>query len=350
MYKKFCGFLFISLCTTHAYSACTAVTNPVNFAAIMANALSDNSFLQLSSQTVQASSAQPISGCNGSGGGPSTFSMAGNTDLSISSPFTKDGYTYYQIPASYITPTPTFNVYVAFSVKDNQDAALEYWVNSASQNYELYRGTSDTRGIRLQNVKLLISGLGNSEGTFTINNLRLGSLTAISGSQSATTVIRLSNSTFKITKSTCVVNGGAAINVTLPTVRTSDFTSVGQTLGDTTFSVNVSGCNTSDVSKSLMALLTDNNNPNQSNSQGLLKNIGTGNSTNVSVQIIDGVTNSPISIAPKVIGSSNSFFSFGNIGSGGAISKSFKARYYSNAVPVPATNVNAQATITLIYN
>lgn len=350
MYKKFCGFLFISLCTTHVYSACKTDVNPVNFTATMANALSDNTYLQLSSQTVQASSPQPISACNGSGGGPSRFSMASNTDLSTSATITKDGYTYYQIPASYITPTPTFNIYVAFSVKDNQDSASEIWVNSPSTAYQLYTGTSDTRGIRLQNVRLLISGLGNSEGSFTINNPRLGLLTAISGSQSATTVIRLLNSTFKITKSTCVVNGGAAINVTLPTVRTSDFTSVGQTLGETTFPVNVSGCNTSDVNKSLVALLTDNNDPNQSNSLGLLKNTGTGNSPNVSVQIIDGVTNSPISIAPKVIGSSNSFFSFGNIGSGGAISKSFKARYYSNAVPMPATNVNAQATITLIYN
>ena len=146
-----------------------------------------------------------------------------------------------------------------------------------------------------------------------------------------------------------MVNGGATINVTLPTVRTSDFTSVGQTLGETTFPVNVSGCNTSDVNKSLVALFTDNNDPNQSSCIGLLKNTGANNSQNVSVQIIDGVSNNPIQIAPKLIGNSSSFFSFGNI-SGGTVSKSFKARYYSKALPVPATNVNAQATITLIYN
>lgn len=354
MYKKFCEFLFISLFTTHAYSACKTDFNPVDFTATMANALSDNSYLQLSSQTVQASSPQPISGCNGSGGGPSRFSMASNTDLSTSSTITKDGYTYYQIPASYITPTPTFNIYVAFSLKDNQTNATEYWVNSASDSYTLYTGTSDTRGIRLQSVRLLISGLGNAEGTYTINNPRLGLMTANSGSgnnlQTASTTLRLSNSKFIMTKSTCVVNGGAAINVTLPTVRTSDFTSVGQTLGETTFPVNVSGCNTSDVNKSLVALLTDNNDPNQSSSIGLLKNTGANNSQNVSVQIIDGVSNNPIQIAPKLIGSSSSFFSFGNIGLGGTVSKSFKARYYSNALPVPATNVNTQATITLIYN
>ncbi len=351
MYKKFCGFLFISLCTTHVYSACTTVTNPVIFTPTMANALSDNSYLQLSSQTVQASSPQPISSCSGSG--TSTFLMQPNTDLNISTTFTnpKDGYTYFKIPSNLIPTLPTSStVYIAFSVKDNQDIAAETWVSNATTAYQIYLGPSDTRCIRLQSVRLLVTGLGNAQGTYTVNTLKLGQFSAKDSSKTVSTNINLSPLKFTITKSTCVVNGGAAINVTLPTVRTSDFTSVGQTLGETTFPVNVSGCNSSDVNKSLVALLTDNNDPNQSNIQGLLKNTGTGNSPNVSVQIIDGVTNSPISIAPKVIGSSNSFFSFGDIGSGGAISKSFKARYYSNAVPVPATNVNAQATITLIYN
>ena len=349
MYKQFLGLMFILLCSSKAYSACRTDLNPVNFTATMAKALSDNSYLQLSSQTVQASSPQPISGCNGFGGGPSKFTMASNTDLSTSSTISKDGYTYYQIPSSYITPTPTFNVYIAYSVKDNQDSATEYWVNSATTAYTLYTGTSSTRGIRLENVRLLVSGIGNAQATFVINNLRLGQLTALSGiTQSASTIIRLSNSTFKITKTTCVVNNGAAINVTLPTVRTTDFTSIGQTLGDTTFTVNVSGCNAIDANKSLVALLTDNNNA-ASNTLGLLKNTGTNYSPNVSVQITDS-SGSPLPIAPKVIGSSSSFFNFGTIGTGGTVSKSFKARYYSNAIPVPATGVYAQATITLIYN
>lgn len=349
MYKQFWGLMFILLCSSKAYSACKTDVNPVNFTATMANALSDNSYRQLSSQTVQASSPQPISGCNGSGGGASTFLMRSNTDLNTSSVFDKDGYTYYQVPASYITPTPTFNVYVAFSVKDNQDSATEYWVSNATTAYSIYTGTSDTRGIRLQNVRLLISGIGNSQGTYTINNPRLGLLTAVAGSQSASTTLRLSNSTFRITKTTCMVNMGAAINVPLPTVRTTDFTSVGQTLGDTAFTVNVSGCNASDANKSLVALLTDNNNSSIGNSLGLLKNTGTNYSTNVSVQITDS-NGSPLSIAPKAISSSGSFFNFGTIGTGGAVSKSFKARYYSNSIPVPPTGVYAQATITLIYN
>jgi type 1 fimbria pilin len=347
MCKQLLGLIVILLYCSKAYSLCETDVNPVNFTATMASALSDNSYRQLSSQTVQASSPQPISGCLFSGS--SDFKMAPNTDLLTSSTITKDGYTYYQIPASFITPLPTFNVYMAFSVKDNQDNATEYWVNDATTAYTIFTGTSSTRGIRLENVRLLVSGIGNAQATFVINNLRLGQLTALSGIfQSASTIITLSNSTFKITKTTCVVNSGAAINVTLPTVRTTDFTTVGQTLGDTTFTVNVSGCNAIDANKSLVALLTDNNNA-ASNTLGLLKNTGTNYSPNVSVQITDS-SGSPLPIAPKVIGSSSSFFNFGTIGTGGAVSKSFKARYYSNAIPVPPTGVYAQATLTLIYN
>lgn len=349
MYKQFFGCIFILACSSKAFSACKTDVNPVNFTANMEKSLSDNSYLQLSSQTVVATSPQPISGCNGIGGGPSRFTMASNTDLLTSSTISKDGYTYYQIPTSYITPTPTFNVYVAFSVKDNQNSAIEYWVNDATTAYTIYTGTSDTRGIRLQNVRLLVSGIGNTQGIFSINNPRLGSLIATSGSQTANTVIRLSNSTFRITKTTCVVNNGTAINVKLPTVLATDFTSVGQTLGDTIFTVNVSGCNASDANKSLIALLTDNNNPTASSSLGLLKNTGVNYSPNVSVQITDS-NSVPLQIAPKLINSSNSFFNFGTIGTGGAVSKSFKARYYSNTIPVPPTDVYAQATITLIYN
>jgi len=348
MYKQFLGLTIILLCSSKVYSACTTTTNPVNFIANMANALSDNSYRQLSSQLVQVSSPQPISGCNGSGGGPSRFTMASNTDLITSPTILKDGYTYYQIPSNFITPTPTFNVYIAFSVKDNQDSANEYWVKDALTAFTLYTGTSDTRGIRLQNVRLLISGLGNAENTYTINNLRLGLLTATSGSQTASTTIRLTNTTFRITKTTCVVNSGAAINVSLPTVRTTDFTTVGQTIGETAFTVNVSGCNASDANKSLVALLSDNNDLAASNNLGLLKNATANSSQTVSVQITDS-NNVPHPIAPKSINSSNSFFNFGTIGTGGIVSKSFKARYYSNAIPVLPTSVLARATITLIY-
>src|SRR5690606_19730785 len=131
---------------------------------------------QLSSQTVQASSAQPISGCNDFlGGGTSQFTMASSTDLSTSSPIPgPNGYTYYQIPANYIAPRPNFDVYIAYSVKDNQDNAQEVWVNNPKTEYTIFSGTSETRGIRLQNVRLLVSGIGNAQGTYTINNLRLG--------------------------------------------------------------------------------------------------------------------------------------------------------------------------------
>lgn len=348
MYKQLLGLMIIFLSATKAHSLCGTDINPVNFTATMASALSDNSYLQLSSQIVQASSAQPISGCILSG--KSNFTMRTDTSLLTSSRIDKDGLTYYQIPSNYIAPRPNFDVYIAYSVKDNQDNAQEIWVNNPTTEYTIFSGISNTRGIRLQNVHLLVSGIGNIEGIYTINNLTLGSLNVTSGIfQSASTIIKLSNSTFRITKTTCVVNGGASMNVTLPTVRTAEFTSIGKTLGETAFAVNVRGCNASDVNKSLIALLTDNASPGSNNDSGLLKNIATNGSPNVSVQITDS-NSIPLQISPKLLDRKENFINFGIIGAGGTISKIFKARYYSNAIPVPATEVKAQAIITLIYN
>ena len=198
----------------------------------------------------------------------------------------------------------------------------------------------------------MVSGLNNAEGTYNISNLKLGNFSVIdrtsliNSNPKTTTVPVVMNGSFQITKSTCVINNGAAINVNLPTIPSSSFTAVGQTAGDTSFIVNVTGCSSEDSNKTLLALLTDNNDASASNPSGVLKNI---HSPNVSVQITDSVGNA-LPIAPKHIDSSNSFFSFGTIGSGGTVSKAFKARYYSNVDTVPATLVQAQATITLIYN
>ena len=355
MYKRIALSLLCLLAfASKTHADCFARTNPVNFTANLTKEHSDNAYLQLVSQTIAASSAQPIDSCN-IGNGPSTFTMNGVTDLMTNSTIPKGGYTYYQIPSANITPaSPNMKVYIAFSVKDNQDTADEYWVNSSTNSYELFNGYSDTRGLRLQDISLLVTGLGNSAGQYTISNLRLGNFSAsdinrIRGrwrGATAVTSIRLNNTTFQVKKSTCIINNGTAINVNLPTVPSSSFTAPGQTAGDTSFIVNVTGCSSEDSNKTLLALLTDNNDASASNQSGLLKNI---HSPNVSVQITDSV-GSALSIAPKNIDSSSSFFSFGTIGSGGTVSKAFKARYYSNVDTVPATLVQAQATITLIYN
>lgn len=349
MHKKIVLFLLILLAfASNSHAVCTTRTTPVNFVANLTKAHSDNAYLQLVSQTIAASSPQPIDSCVGSG--PSTFTMNGVSDLTTNSTISKDGYTYYQIPSAKITPSAVsanIKVYIAFSIKDNQDSATEFWINSATTSYEFYTGPSDTRGLRLQNVRLLVSGLGNTAGTYTISNLKLGNFSAKgSTSTTAVTSIVLNSATFQITKSTCLINNGAAINVTLPAVPSSSFTAVGQTAGDTPFTVNVSGCSSDDTSKTLVALLTDNNNASVSNTSGLLRNTY---STNVSVQITDSA-GSALPIAPKSIDNSSGFFNFGTIASGGSVSKAFKARYYSNVAAVPATLVQAQATITLIYN
>ena len=363
MYKKIAlviMFLLAFATKSHAYCTASSSANQPPFIANLVNAQSDNAYRQLVSQTIAFPSSQPIRSCS-SFARNSTFTMsnvsasgATASDLSNSATISDD-YTYYLIPSNKITSSAgsaNMKVYIAFNIKDNQENAEEFWINSATTSYNLYSGTSDTRGLRLQKVRILVSGLNNAEGTYNISNLKLGNFSVIDRTSNrnsdpkTTTVPVVMNGSFKITKSTCVINNGAAINVTLPTVPSSTFTAAGQTVGDTAFTVNVSRCSSEDSNKTLLALLTDNNDASASNQSGLLKNIY---SPNVSVQITDSV-GSALSIAPKNINSSNSFFSFGTIGSSGTVSKAFKARYYSNVATVPATLVQAQATITLIYN
>lgn len=357
MYKKIALVLMCLLAlVSQSHAVCTTRTNPVNFAANLTNAHSDNAYLQLVSQSIAASSPQPIYSCSGTG--PSTFTMNGVTDLITSSTVSKDGYIYYQIPTAKISSTAgssavaNLKVYLAFSVKDNKDSAREYMIDSASTTYTIYTGDSDTRGIRLQNVRLLVTGLGNTAGTYTISSLKLGNFSANgsgflgAATATATTSIVLTGANFQIKESTCSINGGATINVNLPTVLNSAFSAIGQTVGDTTFNISVTKCGSGDANKTLVALLTDNNDTSASNTNGLLKNIY---SDNVSVQITDSTGNA-LPIAPKNINNSSSFFNFGTIASDGTVSKTFKARYYSKAATVSATLVQAQATITLIYN
>ncbi|MEG1855912.1 MAG: fimbrial protein [Acinetobacter sp.] len=364
MYKKIALVLLCLLAfasKSHAYCTASSSANQPQFIANLVNAQSDNAYRQLVSQTIAFPSSQPIYGCSSSAGNSiftmSNVSASGATasDLSNSATFLNDGYTYYLIPPNEITSSAgsaNMKVYIAFNIKDNQENATEFWINSATTSYDLYDGASDTRGLRLQKVRILVSGLNNAEGTYNISNLKLGNFSVIDRTSNTnsrpktTSVPVVMNGSFQITKSTCIINNGTAINVNLPTVPSSTFTAVGQTVGDTAFTVNVSRCSSEDSNKTLLALLTDNNDASASNQSGLLKNI---HSPNVSVQITDSV-GSPLRIAPKNIDSSSSFFSFGTIGSGGTVSKAFKARYYSNVDTVPATLVQAQATITLIYN
>ena len=141
MYKRITlGLLCLLAFASKTHANCYARTNPVNFAANLTKAHSDNAYLQLVSQTIAVSAPQPIDSCN-IGNGPSTFTMNGVTDLITNSTISKDGNTYYQIPSANITPaSPNMKVYIAFSVKDNQNTATEHWVNSPTNSYELFNG------------------------------------------------------------------------------------------------------------------------------------------------------------------------------------------------------------------
>ena len=151
-------------------------------------------------------------------------------------------------------------IYIAFSVRDNQDGAWLYRVNN-SNLYTMYTGSSDTRGMRLEDVSILIQGTNLTPGTYNISNIILGTYTATGtrfswggADVSASKPININNLTYTITASTCIIEN---TNVNLPSMRTSDFSTSGTSVGTKDFSINAT-CLNDAVNTSYSAIIYDN--------------------------------------------------------------------------------------------
>ncbi|MBK5649212.1 MAG: type 1 fimbrial protein [Acinetobacter sp.] len=241
-------------------------------------------------------------------------------------------------------------IYIAFSVRDNQDNARLYPVNN-SNLYTLYTGSSDTRGMRLEDVSILIQGTNLTPGTYNISDIILGTYTA-TGTRfswggvdvSASKPININNLTYTITASTCTVEN---TNVNLPSMRMSDFSSIGTSKGTTDFSIDAK-CLDDAVNTSYSATISDNFAPTTTNPNGILVNSipsGSGGS-NIKIRLTD-TSNAPIPIGPLNL---NNKFTFGTLNSSKSVSKALKASYYAETVPVTPGIVKSIATVNLIYD
>ena len=243
-------------------------------------------------------------------------------------------------------------IYIAFSVRDNQDNARLYPVNN-SNLYTLYTGSSDTRGLRLEDVSILIQGTNLTPGTYNISDIILGTYTA-TGTRfsfplgwvdvSASKPININNLTYTITASTCTVEN---TNVNLPSMRMSDFSSIGTSKGTTDFSIDAK-CLDDAVNTSYSATISDNFLPTTPNPNGTLVNSissGSGGS-NIKIRLTDA-SNAPIAIGPLNL---NNKFTFGTLNSSKSVSKALKASYYAETVPVTPGIVKSIATVNLIYD
>lgn len=241
-------------------------------------------------------------------------------------------------------------IYIAFSVRDNQDNARLYPVNN-SNLYTLYTGSSDTRGMRLEDVSILIQGTNLTPGTYNISDIILGTYTA-TGTRfswggvdvSASKPININNLTYTITASTCTVEN---TNVNLPSMRMSDFSSIGTSKGTTDFSIDAK-CLDDAVNTSYSATISDNFAPAMTNPNEILVNSissGSGGS-NIKIRLTD-TSNAPIPISPLNL---NNKFTFGSLNSSKSVSKALKASYYAETVPVTPGIVKSIATVNLIYD
>ena len=283
--------------------------------------------------------------CNGSGS--NLFQIQGTANLGISTTeaINLNGRRYFKITKypSSIPANPAI-IYIAFSVQDNQDTATPLAVNDSNTSYSMYTGTSDTRGIRLLNVSILVQGTNLTPGTYNISNIILGTFTGTSNSRSPSRPINILNLAYTITASTCTVEN---TNVNLPSMRFSDFSSIGTSKGTTDFSIDAK-CLDDAVNTSYSATISDNFAPTTPNLNGTLVNSissGSGGS-NIKIRLTD-TSNAPIPIGPLNL---NNKFTFGTLNSSKSVSKALKASYYAETVPVTPGIVKSIATVNLIYD
>lgn len=281
--------------------------------------------------------------------GNNFFQINSSSSLSLSDGIFLNGRQYYRILS---TPTPlalsSAQIYIAFSVRDNQDSAELFPINTTNQ-YTLFSGISSTRGMRLEQVSILIKGTNLIPGNYNLNNIILGTFTATGKAilgiipTSESKNITLSNLSYTISTSTCVVNNS---NITLPTIRSSDFTSTNKIKGTTDF-VIMANCPNDIVNTKYSATITDNFNV-ASNSDGLLSNSISETSGGSNVQIrLTHSSNEPIKIGPLSL---DNKFDFGTLNNSKTVSKSLKASYYSSTLPATPGIVRGVGVINLIYD
>lgn len=288
-----------------------------------------------------------INNCNN--GGSSYFQIIGNL-INTADVIRLSGKTYFRITksSSPVSANPA-QIYIAFSVGDNQDSASLVPVNDGNQ-MTLFTGVSATRGMRLSNVSLLIRGTNLTPGTFNISNLTFGRFSATGtehfwGGDIITSFqdISIPNLAYTINSSTCSINSP---NITLPSMRISDFPSNGAVAGVTDFTVTAN-CLDDAVNTRYSATITDNY-TSASNQNGILLNgiSQSSGGSNVNIRLTD-TSNNPIPIGPLTL---NNTFSFGSLNSSKTASKTFRASYFLNTIPATPGVVRSVSVLNLIYD
>ncbi|ENZ7914521.1 fimbrial protein [Klebsiella aerogenes] len=147
----------------------------------------------------------------------------------------------------------------------------------------------------------------------------------------------------EVSTQTCSVNiNGNEANpvVLLPTVPLSKLATKGATTGDTTFTVNVTGCTTAANDTAIKTVLVGNN-PTPSGNLG-----NAGDASQVSIQLLDSDASTPLSFTKgSVVTTSAMTLAKGT----NTTSQDLVARYYAEDTGAKAGSVIATAQFAITY-
>lgn len=147
----------------------------------------------------------------------------------------------------------------------------------------------------------------------------------------------------EVSTQTCSVNiNGNEANpvILLPTVAASKLSTMGATAGDTSFTVNVTGC-TAAASDTAIKTVFAGNNPTANGNLG-----NSGDAANVSIQLLDSDALTPLSFATgSTVTTSAMTLATGET----STSQNLVARYYAEDTATTAGSVVATAQFAITY-
>lgn len=152
----------------------------------------------------------------------------------------------------------------------------------------------------------------------------------------------------EVSTQTCSVNiNGNESNpvVLLPTVSASTLATAGTSNGDTTFTVNVTGCTANATSSTAIKTVFAGNNVTSNGNLG--NTTGTGAATNVSIQLLDSDATTPLSFSSGSVATTSPMTLAS--GTDTSTSQTLTARYYAEATGVTAGSVTATAQYAITY-
>lgn len=149
----------------------------------------------------------------------------------------------------------------------------------------------------------------------------------------------------KITDSTCNVNvdgQGVDATITLPTVPTTELVSPGQTTGRTAFNMALTDCQVGAVDGAKTVAAFFQTGATVDNNTGRLKQTSAGGATNVSLQLADGTSGSPIFVGSQNQITNSTFLSFENSPN---VTLPYWVEYYAEGATTPGV-----VTSSVVYN